>query len=174
MVERLIQDGAEEVASTDIRERSCQLHVQNHHTVSYSQGLRLDADQNATYRYDDHGHRVRGNRNRMCDFAVLATVGHSAHLVAIELKSGVARVKDIEQLIRGLEVLRTYWSDDSEDKLSAIPAACLVIGKRIHHFRRLLVKKPEHRELLKRLKFGSERVELQTLECGETLLLSSH
>lgn len=106
----------------------------------------------------------------MCDFAILATVEDSAHIVAIELKSGVARVKDIEQLVKGLEVLHAYWFEGSADRLPVVPAACLVIGRRIHHFKRLLSKETKLRRCLK---FGSEHVRLQILGCGQTLTLSS-
>ena len=98
----------------------------------------------------------------MCDFAVLAVTGGLAQLVAIELKSGGAYAKDIDQLREGLRVLHDNFE---ENGLTPNPTAFFVVGRDLDKLRYAL------RDRLASLKFGSTTVKLQILECGDSLHL---
>ncbi len=98
----------------------------------------------------------------MCDFAVLAVTGGLAQLVAIELKSGAAYADDIDQLREGLRVLHDHFE---ENGLTPNPTAYFVVGRDLVKFRQSLQDK------LASLRFGSRRVKLKFLECGDSLHL---
>ena len=140
----------------DLEENSCQLNIQTTDTHRCLYTLRLDLDE-AEYRF------VRkGQVTRMCDFAVLAVTGNTAQLLAIELKSGRPYARDIDQLHEGLRVLHDYFD---ENGLKPNPTAYFVVGRDLDKFRQSLQDK------LASLRFGSRRVKLQILECGDSLHL---
>ena len=98
----------------------------------------------------------------MCDFAVLAVTGSLAQLVVIELKSGAAYVDDLEQLSEGLRVLHDHFE---ENGLTPDPTAYFVVGRDLDKLGFAL------RDKLGSLRFGSTRVKLRILECGDSLRL---
>ncbi len=153
---KLLEHGAEAVSLFDLEENSCRLYVHIAGTHRCLHSLRLDLGE-ADYRF------VRkGQVTRMCDFAVLAVTGGLAQLVAIELKSSAAYADDIEQLREGLRVLHGYFEANG---LTPNPTAYFVVGRDLDKLRYAL------RDRLASLRFGSTRVKLQILECGDSLHL---
>ena len=153
---RLVDDGAESVPWDDLCEQDCHLYVRLRADHSCIHGLRLDK-QNATYRRISK--RVV---TRMCDFAVIAVLGHDAQLIVVELKSGVAYADDIEQLDQGLRVLHSFFQKNG---LTPHPAAYFVAGREVDKLRYSL------RYKLTSLRFGSSPVILNIRECGDKLPL---
>lgn len=98
----------------------------------------------------------------MCDFSIVAVVGNTAQLIAIELKGGVSYSGEIEQIAEGMRVLHEYFQ---ENGLVARPEAYWVVGREVEKLSFSL------RDKLTSLRFGSESVKLHILECGEVLRL---
>lgn len=153
---KLVEHGAEAVALSDLEEHSCRLYVHKTDSHRCLHGLRLDLDK-AEYR-----HVSKGQNTKMCDFAVLAVTGNVAQLVAVELKSGAGYADDIEQLRQGLRVLHDYFE---ENGLTPAPTAYFVVGRDVDKLSYAL------RDQLASLRFGSRRVKLEILECGDSLHL---
>ena len=154
---KLLEHGAEAVSLIDLEENSCRLdiHTTDAHRCLYT--LRLDLDE-AEYRIVK-----KGDITRMCDFAVLAVTGRLAQLVVIELKSGAASLEDLDQLSEGLRVLHEYFEQNG---LTPDPTAYFVVGKELDRLRHALtIDRPAD------LRFGSRRVKLEILECGDSVHL---
>ena len=151
---RLIEGGAERVAWSDLNEHSCHLYVRLHNEHRCRHGLRLDID-GATYR-----HPSRGDQSRMCDFAVVAAIRDAAELAVVELKSGIAYSEEAEQLCEGLRALHELFE---ENGLIPHPRAYWVVGREADKLRFAM------RDRLTSLRFGSDLVQLQILECGDTV-----
>ena len=153
---RLIDGGAQAVPWDDLSEHSCRLRIQCSIGIRCVHGLRLDVP-GAGYRLVS-----KARDTKMCDFAVLATSGDAAHVVAVELKSGVAYAEDVEQLSEGL---RAMHENLDESELNARPQALLVAGRELDKLRFAL------RDRLTSLRFGGQPVRLQIVECGYCLNL---
>ena len=153
---KLVEHGAEAVSSSDLEENSCHLNIQTTDTHRCLYTLRLDVP-GVEYRFV-----TKGQDTRMCDFAVLAVKGNTAQLFAIELKSGTASPKDIEQLREGLRVLIDHFE---ENGLKLNLTAYFVAGRDLDKLRYAL------RDRLADLTFGSTLVKLKILECGDSLHL---
>ena len=153
---KLVELGAEAVSSSDLEENSCHLNIQTTDTHRCLYTLRLDVP-GVEYRFV-----TKGQDTRMCDFAVLAVTGNTAQLFAIELKSGAASPKDIEQLREGLRVLIDHFE---ENGLKLNLTAYFVVGRDLDRLRQSL------RDKLNSLKFGSTTAKLKFLECGDSLHL---
>lgn len=153
---RLIEDGAESVAWSDLCEHDCHAYVRTGPSHRCVHGLRLDVP-TAEYR------RVsKAKTRRMCDFSVLAVHEQAALLVVVELKSGVAYADDLDQLSEGLRVLHEFFEANG---LMARPRACLVVGREVDRLSYSL------RDRLTSLRFGSAPVRLDILKCGDLLEL---
>lgn len=153
---RLIRDGAESISWSDLCEQHCHLHVYPSNDHRCLHGLRLDVE-DADYR------RVSKREiTRMCDFSVLAVLDRTAQLIVVELKSGIAYAKDIDQLSEGLRVLYERFRENS---LIARPEAYFVVGRDIDKLAYSL------RDKLTSLRFGTAPVQLNIVECGTELHL---
>lgn len=154
--QRLVESGAERVAWSDLYEHSCHLYVRLRNEHRCRHGLRLDID-GASYRRPSSG-----DQSRMCDFAVVTVIRDTADLSVVELKGGVAYAEDTEQLSEGLRVLHELFE---ENGLAPQPKAYWVVGREVEKLRFAM------RDRLTSLRFGSEPVQLQILECGDTVNL---
>ena len=155
---RLIQDGAKSVDWSDLHENDCHAYVSAGPERRCLHGLRLDV-QDAKYR-----RLSKDKTRRMCDFSVLAMHGQTVLLVAVELKSGAAYSKDLEQLSEGLQLLYNFFNKAGLT-VKPSPRACFVVGKELDKFRSTL------RGQLTSLRFGSEPVRVEILKCGDSLHL---
>lgn len=153
--ESLIREGAKTIPWTNLYEQSCKLRILSKEGHKCIRGLRLDMP-GAKYRH------LPESTRRMCDFSILAVFENTAQLIVIELKSGYASSKDIDQLTQGLQVLYEYFEDNG---LTARPQAYLVANKGLNKFKFSL------RDKLTSLRFGSKPVKLEILQCGDALHL---
>ena len=96
----------------------------------------------------------------MCDFGVIAVNDNTAHLVAIELKSGAAEIEAIEQLEEGIRILNNYFESG---KLILELSAYLVVGKQADALRFTL------RDKIAAFKVNSRIVKFHILDCGDSL-----
>ena len=151
---RLLREGAESVALSDLCEQGCHLHVQASADHICVHGLRLDV-QGAEYR-----HISRERATRMCDFSVLAVCADTARFIVVEIKSGVAYAADIEQLSQGLRVLYERFN---ENGLKVRLRAYFVVGREAEKLGWSL------RDRQTSLSFGGTRVPWKILECNDTL-----
>ena len=153
---KLLEHGAVAVSIIDLEENSCrlELHTTGAHRCLYT--LRLDVGK-AEYRFVK-----KGEITKMCDFTVLAVTGSIAHLVVVELKSGAAYAEDLDQLREGLRVLHDYFDKNG---LAPDPTAYFVVGRDLDKLSFTL------RDKLASLKFGSTRVKLKILKCGDSVHL---
>lgn len=153
---KLIEHGAEAVSLIDLEESSCRLFLHKADTSRCLRCLRLDVDKT------EYRKVSKGNQTKMCDFAVLAIADNVVQLLAIELKSGAGYADSIEQLSQGLSVLHDYFE---ENGLTPDPTAYFVVGRDLDKLKYAL------RDKLGSLRFGSMRVKLKILKCGDSLHL---
>ena len=153
---KLLGEGAEAVAWSDLKEHTCQIHILFDRLPFCAGAMKLDT-QDAKYR-----HLSKGTIKRMCDFAALTMFENNAEFTAIELKSGAADIDTIEQLEEGIRILDNYFD---QDKFTSKFSAYLVVGRQADKLKFAL------RDKLANFIVGSIQVRFHVVDCGDSLTL---
>lgn len=156
----LLDAGAEDIPSASLRDGDCDIAVVDQGDCTCQSRLRVDIDK-AAYR------RIAGSKNdtKMCDRVVIAVVGEEGRAIALELKrSHPEWPAGGEQLQQGIRMLHDHFG---ERLLPTVPRACFVLGKRADQFQRILQAEGF------RVRYGSQPVPVEVLECGSTIDVSA-